>query len=146
MCSKSRSREDAPRNDTINVLVHDVDVSGPFTASSIGVARAFASERARIILQDVESPHSLQRVCTCKSPLTSPDAGTTPGTETPADTLESPDPGTEEGYTAIAREKLEKFQDPEEEVEKDRAQYEEDMNREEEEQVEKMIMVYHGAD
>lgn len=78
--------------------------------------------------------------------MTSPDAGTTPGTETPADTLESPDPGTEEGYTAIAREKLEKFQDPEEEVEKDRAQYEEDMNREEEEQVEKMIMVYHGAD
>ena len=129
-----------PRNDTISVIVHDIDVSGPFTASSIGVARAFASERARIVLQDADSPHSLARLCTCRVPAISPSPEPTPPTdEQPADNFEQPDSSTEEGYSTIARGMLEKLQDPHG-VLRDYAQYEEDMDREEEE-VEKMIVV-----
>ncbi|KAI0059136.1 P-loop containing nucleoside triphosphate hydrolase protein [Artomyces pyxidatus] len=65
---KSRSRAESKQNDTVCVVVHGVTVAGPVTASNLPVARAFASERARVVLQDVTSDRALGRLCDCGTP------------------------------------------------------------------------------
>ena len=104
---KSCSRAELKRNDTICVVVHDTIVVGPVTASSLPVARAFASEHARMILQAADSDKALAKICDCKEQEVCASA-----TETsPHDTV---DDTTEIGFAAAAHIELEKFRNPQE--------------------------------
>jgi endoribonuclease Dicer len=85
--------------------VHDIVVVGPVTASCLPVARAFASEHARTILQDDDSENALSRICDCMkqevhAPITEP--------ARPDDV----DDTTETGFAAAAHLEVEKFKDP----------------------------------
>jgi len=87
--------------------VHDITVVGPVTASCLPVARAFASEHAKTILQDDNSEKALVRICDCK------------GQEVHASSTEPArhddvDDTTEMGFTAAAHLEVEKFQNPQE--------------------------------
>jgi endoribonuclease Dicer len=87
--------------------VHDTIVVGPVTASSLPVARAFASERARMILQAADSDKSLVRICDCnKQEVCASKAEPIPP--------DSVDDATETGFAAVAQMELEKFRDPQE--------------------------------
>jgi endoribonuclease Dicer len=87
--------------------VHDITVVGPVTASCLPVARAFASEHARTILQDDSSEKALARICDCmkqevdasKTELVRPD---------------DVDDTTEIGFATAAHLEVEKFKNPEE--------------------------------
>jgi endoribonuclease Dicer len=108
LSSKSSSRPESKQNDTVCVIVHDTVVVGPVTASSLPVARAFASERARIILQAPDSDKSLIRLCDCKEQEVYAAAKAEP-------TLNGTvDDATEVGFAAAAQTELEKFRDPQE--------------------------------
>ena len=53
--------------DSVAVLVHGSTVAGPFAAPSIRVAKGLAAESALAVLQDMTSPHSLTRLCSCSA-------------------------------------------------------------------------------
>ncbi|KAI0261075.1 hypothetical protein BC834DRAFT_973021 [Gloeopeniophorella convolvens] len=103
---KSCSRADLKQNDTVCVIVHDITVVGPVTASSLSVARAFASERARMVLQDAGSEKALGRICDCMQVQ----EDKPPGMESSHD--ENVDESTEPGFAAVARSTVAKFRDP----------------------------------
>ncbi|KAI0253802.1 hypothetical protein BJV78DRAFT_1298163 [Lactifluus subvellereus] len=107
LLSKSSSRPESKQNDTVSVVVHDTTVVGPVTASSLPVARAFASEHARMILQSTDSDKALVRICDCKEQEVCA-SNTEP---TRHDTV---DEATEIGFAAVAQMELEKFTDPQE--------------------------------
>jgi len=107
LLSKSCSRAESKQNDTVSVVVHDTTVVGPVTASSLPVARAFASEHGRMILQSIDSDKALVRICDCKGKEVYA-SNTEP---TPHDTV---DDATEIGFAAAAQMELEKFRDPQE--------------------------------
>ena len=87
--------------------MHDITVVGPVTASSLPVARAFASEHARMILQAPDSEKSLTRICDCKEQQV--DAS---NTEPAHD--DDVDDTTETGFAAAAHIEVQKFRNPEE--------------------------------
>jgi endoribonuclease Dicer len=87
--------------------VHDVIVVGPVTASCLPVARAFASEHARMILQDENSENPLSRICDCIEREVHP-----PKTE-PA-RPDDIDDTTEVGFAVAAHLEVEKFKNPQE--------------------------------
>lgn len=62
---KTQSRPEISRNDGIAVVVHDVVVAGPVTASSLAVAKALASEGALKVLKNPDAEKSLSRICDC---------------------------------------------------------------------------------
>jgi len=104
---KSCSRPEYKRNDTICVVVHDTVVVGPVTASSLPVARAFASENARMILQAADSDKALVRICDCGArPVCASDPGPSPD--------DAVDDTTEIGFATAAHIELEKFKNPQE--------------------------------
>lgn len=105
--SKTCSRPDSKQNDTVSVVVHDTTVVGPVTASSLPVARAFASEHARMILQSTDSDKALVRICDCKEQ----EVSASNMEPTPHDTV---DDATEIGFATVAQIELEKFRDPQE--------------------------------
>ncbi len=107
---KSSSRPEFKRNDTISVVVHDITVVGPVTASCLPVARAFASEHARTILQDENSESALARICDC---MKQEEVQTTTETE-PAPRLDDVDDTTEIGFATAAHLEVEKFKNPQE--------------------------------
>jgi len=45
--------------------VHDIVIVGPITAANLSLAKGLAAERARFVLGDVNSEHSLSRLCDC---------------------------------------------------------------------------------
>jgi endoribonuclease Dicer len=104
---KSCSRSEYKRNDTICVIAHDITIVGPVTASSLPVARAFASEHARMVLQDADSETALTRICDCKEQQVH-----APNTEPirPDDV----DDTTEIGFATAAHMEVEKFRNPQE--------------------------------
>ena len=87
--------------------MHDITIVGPVTASCLPVARAFASEHARTILQDDNSEKALSRICDCM------------GKEVHASKME-PEPRddvddtTEIGFAVAAHLEVEKFKNPQE--------------------------------
>jgi endoribonuclease Dicer len=104
-CRKSSSRPEFKRNDTICVVVHDVTVVGPVTASSLPVARAFASEHARIVLQSADSEKALSRICDCKEQQVD-------ASDMEPARLDDVDDTTEIGFAAAAHMEVEKFRSP----------------------------------
>jgi endoribonuclease Dicer len=104
---KSCSRPEFKRNDTICVVVHDVVVVGPVTASCLPVARAFASEHARTILQDDNSEKALVRICDCMKQEVD-------AVKTELARQEDVDDTTEVGFATAAHLEVEKFKDPQE--------------------------------
>ncbi|KAH9063782.1 hypothetical protein EDB83DRAFT_2519936 [Lactarius deliciosus] len=107
--SKSCSREESKQNDTVSVVVHDVTVVGPVTGSSISVARAFASERARMILSTVDSDRALVKLCNCNEQVVC-----APVTELAPD--DPVDDTTEIGFATAAATELERYTMPQEDV------------------------------
>lgn len=89
--------------------MHDTVVVGPVTASSLPVARAFASEHARMVLQAAGSDKALAKICDCK------DQGVCTPTTEPShhDTV---DDTTEIGFAVAAHMELERFTNPQEVV------------------------------
>ena len=71
------------------------------------VARAFASERARMILRAADSDKALAKICDCKEQEVCASAAKT----SPPDTV---DDTTEIGFAAAAHIELEKFRNPQE--------------------------------
>jgi len=71
------------------------------------VARAFASENARMILQAADSDKTLAKICDCKEQEVCASAAET----SPPDTV---DDTTEIGFAAAAHIELEKFRHPQE--------------------------------
>ena len=53
------------RNDSYAILVHDIVIVGPITAGNLSLAKGLAAEKARSILGDSNSEHSLPRLCDC---------------------------------------------------------------------------------
>jgi endoribonuclease Dicer len=104
---KSCSRPEYKRNDTICVVVHDITVVGPVTASSLPVARAFASEHARMILQATDSEKSLAGLCDCKEQQVH-------ASDPEPARHDDVDDTTETGFAAAAHIEVEKFRNPQE--------------------------------
>ena len=98
MCSKSQSRQEVKRNDSISVIVHDFAVVGPLPASNMSFAKGLAAERARQILDDPTSEYYLPNICDCAQ-LMDID-GEPPTFEMPKDMLNDE---TEAGFAALAR-------------------------------------------
>ncbi|KAI0032338.1 hypothetical protein K488DRAFT_50105 [Vararia minispora EC-137] len=63
---KSRSRPNTERYDSICVVVHDQSVSEMVTASSLSIAKAFASANALVRLRDRSSDRCLAKLCNCQ--------------------------------------------------------------------------------
>ncbi|KAF8274257.1 hypothetical protein EI94DRAFT_1794472 [Lactarius quietus] len=101
------SREEYKQNDTVCIVVHDIIVVGPVTGSSISVARAFASERARMILSTADSDKALVKLCTCNKQVVC-----APQTEIAPD--DPVDDTTDIGFATAAVTELERYRIPEE--------------------------------
>jgi len=135
--SKSKKYKHGDKFDTITVIVHDRAVGDAVTASSLAVAKAFASESALKQLRNVASADCLDKICDCATALSSGsrpshalgavqvegylpcintesvEADCTEASET-LDKLgeeQAPDDCTEAGFAAIARQKAEGFMD-----------------------------------
>ncbi|KAA1477124.1 hypothetical protein DENSPDRAFT_571422 [Dentipellis sp. KUC8613] len=108
---KSRSHPDSVRIDTINVFVHDVLVAGPVTATNVSVAKAFACEHARTVLQNQDSDLSLARLCDCHRAIEM-DQPPSPTIDAEAQDPETAEDDTEPGYLAVAQKRLEEFEAP----------------------------------
>ena len=107
LSSKSCSREEHKQNDTVCIIVHDITVVGPVTGSSISVARAFASERARMILSTADSDKALEKLCNCNEQVVC-----APQTELAPDN--AVDDTTDIGFATAAATELERYRIPEE--------------------------------
>jgi endoribonuclease Dicer len=106
------------------VVVHDIVVVGPITATNLSLSKGLAAERARTVLADSTFDKSLEKLCDCVRDLAAavPEAAeviiaddTTP--------LKLTDE-TEEGFAAIAKQKL---LDGETESAHDRDEYDDDV-------------------
>jgi endoribonuclease Dicer len=62
---KSQMNAENRRNDSFSILVHDIVVIGPITAGNLSLAKGLAAERARFVLGDPNSEHSLSKLCDC---------------------------------------------------------------------------------
>lgn len=96
---KSQSRQEAKRNDSISVIVHDFTVVGPVPASNLSLAKGLAAERARQILDDPNGNYHLAKLCDCGEQMVV-DNVETPTFEMPPEMLNDE---TEEGFAALAR-------------------------------------------
>ena len=89
--------------------MHDVTVVGPVTASCLPVARAFASEHARTILQDDTSEKALARICDCMKQDVH-------ASKTEVVRHDDVDDTTETGFATAAHLEVEKFKNPQEDL------------------------------
>lgn len=87
--------------------MHDTTIVGPVTASCLPVARAFASEHARTILQDDNSEKALVRICDCMEQEVH-DIKIEPARHDDVDDT------TEIGFAVAAHLEVEKFKNPQE--------------------------------
>jgi len=106
---KSQSNVDLRRNDSVSVIVHDIAVVGPITATNLSLSKGLAAERARNLLCDPNFGMNLTRLCNCgKTPIVvSPDSDDL--IDSIVDALAAPrlSDETEEGFATLAKQKLE---------------------------------------
>ncbi|KZT11110.1 uncharacterized protein LAESUDRAFT_642494 [Laetiporus sulphureus 93-53] len=62
---KHQSRPETKKNDGISILMHEQTVVGPVIAHNLSLAKGLASERARVVLADPNSPYCLSKICDC---------------------------------------------------------------------------------
>ncbi|EJD46112.1 P-loop containing nucleoside triphosphate hydrolase protein [Auricularia subglabra TFB-10046 SS5] len=62
---KSASDPDGGRNDSMTVVVHDIEVIRPVQAQSLLMAKAYAAAAAKTVLEDEDSPFHMLHLCTC---------------------------------------------------------------------------------
>ncbi|CDO68911.1 hypothetical protein BN946_scf185000.g54 [Trametes cinnabarina] len=101
--TKSQSRSELRRHDSISVLVHDIVVAGPIAAPNLSMAKGLAAEEARRALDDPESPFHLSKVCVCGKEVA---AAEEPAVEAPGDAdvaKEELDDETTQGFALLAR-------------------------------------------
>lgn len=103
------------RNDSFSILVHDVVVVGPITAANLSLAKGLAAERARSVLGDPNSEHSLSRLCDCGKKMvvdsvTSPDVGADIEKLRPEPQDKPLNDETEEGFAKLAEMTRVKFE------------------------------------
>ncbi|EGO21809.1 hypothetical protein SERLADRAFT_441040 [Serpula lacrymans var. lacrymans S7.9] len=103
---KTQSHAELRRNDSVSVVVHDVVVAGPITASNLSLSKGLAAERARILLDDHSSDQCLTSLCDCSMAMKP---------QVPQVSLAIPDENdiskpvsdeNEEGFATIAQRKL----------------------------------------
>ncbi|RPD59261.1 hypothetical protein L226DRAFT_510467 [Lentinus tigrinus ALCF2SS1-7] len=145
--SKSHSRPEVRRADCMSVLVHGKTVAGPVAARELSLAKGLASDLARAVLSDPDSPHHLSRVCECPK-KGAPHSGQTQAQPQEPLPLDVPDKDelddeTDEGFFILARILLEETQEPvvEEEEEPGSDSERTEGNWVEEEEVAKMMQV-----
>ena len=107
---KSQSRLDIKRNDCISVIVHDLAVVGPITASNMSLAKGLAAERARQVLEDRDNPHYLKYICDCDRHQPTPPAQTQEIDATAPLEVKKLDDETEAGFAALALQVLTSIQ------------------------------------
>jgi len=104
---KTQSNPDIRRNDSVSVIVHDVVVVGPITATNLSLSKGLAAERARNVLADPSFDKCLAKLCNCVRGLA---AAVPEAVEANVDVdMEAPSKltdETEEGFAAIAKQKL----------------------------------------
>lgn len=105
--SKTQSHPDIRRNDSVSVIVHDVVVAGPITATNLSLSKGLAAERARSVLADPAYDKCLEKLCNCMHKLAAavPEA-TEAGAEVDLAAPSNLTDETEEGFAAIAKLKL----------------------------------------
>ncbi|KAI6038418.1 hypothetical protein EDC04DRAFT_3113667 [Pisolithus marmoratus] len=114
-----QSNVELRRNDSVSVIVHDVVVVGPITATNLSLSKGLAAERARNLLSDPSFEMNLARLCNCGKaipdrPSQSEDSMESADEETPNLTDE-----TEEGFATLAKQKLDEDYTPAENEEVD---------------------------
>lgn len=106
---KSQSNADLRRNDSVSVIVHDIAVVGPITATNLSLSKGLAAERARNLLSDPNFEMNLARLCDCgKAPTVVP-LEADDSIDSIVDALAAPklSDETEEGFATLAKQKLE---------------------------------------
>ncbi|KAG9318230.1 hypothetical protein JVU11DRAFT_311 [Chiua virens] len=107
---KSQSNAELRRNDSVAVIVHEVVVAGPITASNLSLSKGLAAERARAILDDPSHEMSLVLVCDCrKAAKERMDICPEPPTDQTSQKITDE---TEDGFASIAKQKLEENYTP----------------------------------
>ncbi|KAL4065225.1 hypothetical protein V8B97DRAFT_1946194 [Scleroderma yunnanense] len=106
---KSQSNADLRRNDSVSVVVHEIIVVGPITASNLSLSKGLAAERARNLLSDPNFEMNLARLCSCGRALAEVPLGSDDSIESIVDALAAPrlSDETEEGFATLAKQKLE---------------------------------------
>ena len=105
-CRKSQSNAEIRRNDSVSVVVHELIVAGPITASNLSLSKGLAAERARTILGDPTHQMSLARLCDCRK--VAEEKMDICSDELPADEAgPKATDETEVGFAIIAQQKLE---------------------------------------
>ena len=106
---KTQSNPDIRRNDSVSVVVHNTVVVGPITATNLSLSKGLAAERARNVLADSTFDKCLAKLCDCQSKLAAAvpevieaEAGIDVDLLAPSSLTDE----TEEGFAAIAKQKL----------------------------------------
>jgi endoribonuclease Dicer len=122
---KTQSNPDLRRNDSVSVVVHDVVVVGPITATNLSLSKGLAAERARTVLADPTFDKSLEKLCDCVRDLVVavPEVAEAIVADDTTAPLKLTDE-TEEGFAAIAKQKL---LDGEAESAQDHDEYDDDV-------------------
>jgi len=103
-----QSNVDLRRNDSVSVIVHDIAVVRPITATNLSLSKGLAAERARNLF-DPNFEMNLARLCNCgKTPIVVP-PDSDDLIDSIVDALAAPrlSDETEEGFATLAKQKLE---------------------------------------
>ncbi|KAI6036993.1 hypothetical protein BKA83DRAFT_4170530 [Pisolithus microcarpus] len=111
---KSQSNAELRRNDSISVVVHDVVVVGPITATNLSLSKGLAAERARILLNDPNFEMNLTRLCDCGKAVPERPSQTDDSVESAAEETSDLTDETEEGFATLAKQKLDEDYAPSE--------------------------------
>ncbi|KAI6138924.1 hypothetical protein BKA82DRAFT_3009633 [Pisolithus tinctorius] len=112
---KSQSNMELRRNDSISVVVHDVAVVGPVTATNLSLSKGLAAERARNLLSDPNFEMNLARLCDCVKAIPErPSQAEDPMESAVEETPPSLSDETEEGFATLAKRKLDENYAPSE--------------------------------
>jgi endoribonuclease Dicer len=104
---KTQSNPDMRRNDSVSVVVHDEVIVGPITATNLSLSKGLAAERARNVLADPTFDKCLEKLCDCVHRLGAavPEVAEAGPDVDPVASSDLTDE-TEEGFAAIAKQKL----------------------------------------
>jgi len=93
----------------VSVIVHDIAVVGPITATNLSLSKGLAAERARNLLCDPNFEMNLARLCDCGKTLMVVPPDSDDSINSIVDALAAPrlSDETKEGFVTLAKQKLE---------------------------------------